>query len=36
MVPEKTFKPSALEGLLQYTQLFSNLALGAASLNVIR
>ncbi|ACO32870.1 polysaccharide biosynthesis/export protein [Acidobacterium capsulatum ATCC 51196] len=36
VVPEKTFKPSALEGLLQYTQLFSNLALGAASLNVIR
>uniref|UniRef100_A0A7V5CS94 Sugar transporter n=1 Tax=Acidobacterium capsulatum TaxID=33075 RepID=A0A7V5CS94_9BACT len=36
VVPEKTFKPSALEGMLQYTQLFSNLALGAASLNVIR
>lgn len=36
VVPEKTFKPSALQGLLQYTQLFSNLALGAASVNVIR
>jgi protein involved in polysaccharide export with SLBB domain len=36
VIPEKTFKPSALEGLLQYTQLFSNLALGAASVNVIR
>jgi protein involved in polysaccharide export with SLBB domain len=36
VVPEKTFKPSALEGLLEYTQLFSNVALGAASINVIR
>jgi protein involved in polysaccharide export with SLBB domain len=36
VVPEKTFKPSSLAGLLEYTQLFSNLALGAASLNVIR
>ncbi len=36
VVPEKTFRPSALQGLLEYTQLFSNLALGAASLNVIK
>ncbi len=32
MAPEKTFKPSALYGWLGYSQLFSNLALGAAML----
>lgn len=36
VVPEKLYKPSRLQGLLQYTQLFSQLALGAASINVIR
>jgi protein involved in polysaccharide export with SLBB domain len=36
VVPEKLYKPSKILGLLQYTQLFSQLALGAASINVIR
>ncbi|MGA8043340.1 MAG: SLBB domain-containing protein [Terracidiphilus sp.] len=31
VMPEKTFKPSALRGALDYSQLFSQLALGAAS-----
>lgn len=31
VVPEKTFKPSSLRGVLDYSQLFSQLALGAAS-----
>jgi len=35
VVPNKTFKPSALKGLLEWTQLFSQLALGAAAVNVI-
>ena len=35
VVPNKTFKPSALRGLLEWTQLFSQLALGAAAVNVI-
>jgi protein involved in polysaccharide export with SLBB domain len=36
IVPEKTFKPSALRGFLDYSQLFSQFALGAASLSVIQ
>ncbi len=36
VVPQKTFKPSALRGILDYSQLFSQLALGAASLSVIQ
>ena len=32
MAPEKTYKPSALYGILEYSQLFSNFALGAAML----
>lgn len=36
VVPEKTFRPSALQGLLEYTQLFSNLALGAAAISVVK
>ncbi len=32
MAPEKTYKPSALYGVLEYSQLFSNFALGAAML----
>ena len=35
VVPNKTFKPSALRGVLDYTQLFSQLAFGAAALSVI-
>ncbi len=35
VVPEKTFKPSALRGVLEWSQLFSQLALGAAAINVI-
>ncbi len=31
VVPEKTFKPSSMRGVLDYSQLFSQLALGAAS-----
>ena len=36
VVPEKLYKPSRLLGALQYSQLFSQLALGAASINVIK
>jgi len=36
VVPEKIMKPSALYGLMNWTQIFSQLALGAASVNVIR
>lgn len=36
VVPEKTFKPSALRGFLDWSQVFSQLALGAAAINVIR
>src|SRR5258707_15718740 len=36
VVPEKTFKPSALRGVLEWSQLFSQLALGAAAVNVIK
>lgn len=36
VVPEKLYRPSRLLGVLQYSQLFSQLALGAASLNVIQ
>ena len=36
VVPEKTFKPSALRGLIDWSQVFSQLALGAAAVNVIR
>ncbi|HMG86799.1 MAG TPA: SLBB domain-containing protein [Terracidiphilus sp.] len=35
VVPEKTFRPSALRGVLDWTQVFSQLALGAAAINVI-
>jgi protein involved in polysaccharide export with SLBB domain len=35
VVPDKNFKPSALRGFLDYTQLFSQLAFGAAALSVI-
>jgi protein involved in polysaccharide export with SLBB domain len=36
VVPEKTFKPSALRGVLDWSQMFSQFALGAAALSVIR
>ena len=36
VIPEKTFKPSALLGVLNWSQMFSQLALGAASLSVIQ
>jgi protein involved in polysaccharide export with SLBB domain len=35
VVPEKTFKPSALRGVLDWSQMFSQFALGAAALDVI-
>ena len=36
VVPEKTFKPSALRGVLDWSQMFSQFALGAAAVSVIR
>lgn len=36
VVPEKTIKPSALRGFLDWSQLFSQLALGAAAISVIQ
>ena len=36
VVPEKTFKPSALVGILNWSQMFSQFALGAAALSVIQ
>jgi protein involved in polysaccharide export with SLBB domain len=36
VVPEKTFKPSALRGLIDWSQVFSQLALGAAAVDVIK
>ncbi len=35
IVPEKTIKPSALRGVLDWTQIFSQLAFGAAAINVL-
>ena len=35
VMPEKTYKPSALRGVLDWSQLFSQFALGAAALSVI-
>ncbi len=35
VVPEKTFKPSALLGFLDWSQMFSQLAMGAAVLTVL-
>ncbi len=35
VVPDKTLKPSAMRGLLDWTQLFSQYALGAAAISVI-
>jgi protein involved in polysaccharide export with SLBB domain len=36
VVPEKTFKPSALRGFLDWSQMFSQFALGAAAISVIK
>lgn len=36
VVPEKTYKPSALRGFLDWSQVFSQFALGAAAVNVIQ
>ena len=36
VVPLKTYKPSALRGVLEWSQLFSQLALTAAALNSIQ
>src|SRR5579884_1754615 len=35
VVPEKTFRPTILRGILDWSQLFSQLALGAAAISVI-
>ncbi len=36
VVPDKTIRPTALRGLLDWTQIFSQLALGAAAVEVLR
>lgn len=36
IVPEKTFKPSALRGVLDWSQVFSQFALGAAAISILR
>ena len=35
VIPEKTFRPGALRGVLDWSQVFSQLALGAAAINVL-
>jgi protein involved in polysaccharide export with SLBB domain len=36
VVPEKTFRPSALRAVIDWSQLFSQFALGAAALSVLK
>jgi len=36
VVPEKTVRPTAMRGLLDWTQIFSQLAIGAAAIEVLR
>jgi protein involved in polysaccharide export with SLBB domain len=36
VVPDKTLRPTALRGLLDWTQIFSQLALGAAAVQILR
>jgi len=36
VVPEKTFRPSALRGFLDWSQVFSQLALGSAAISVLK
>jgi hypothetical protein len=35
VVPEKTYKPSALQGIMEWSGMFSQFALGAAALSVL-
>jgi hypothetical protein len=35
VVPEKRLKPSAMSGVLGWSQMFSQFALGAASMNSV-
>jgi hypothetical protein len=35
-MPEQIFKPGALRGLRDWTQVFSQLAMGAAVVNVLK
>jgi protein involved in polysaccharide export with SLBB domain len=36
VVPDKTLRPTALRGLLDWTQIFSQLAIGAAAIEVLK
>lgn len=36
VIPEKTYRPSALRGVMEWSQMFSQFAIGAASISVIR
>jgi protein involved in polysaccharide export with SLBB domain len=36
VIPEKTLRPSALRGLLDWSQVFSQFALGAAAIEVLK
>jgi hypothetical protein len=36
VVPQKTFKPSALRGVIDWSQMFSQFALGAAALSILK
>lgn len=36
VVPEKTFKPSTMRGVLEWSQMFSQFALGAAAISVLQ
>ena len=36
VVPEKTFKPSAMRGVVEWSQMFSQFALGAAALSILK
>ena len=36
VIPEKTFKPSALRGFLDWSQVFSQVAIGVAAISVLR
>lgn len=36
LVPEKSFRPSALRGIIDWSQIFSQFALGAAAVNLLR
>jgi hypothetical protein len=35
VVPDKTLRPTALRNILDWSQVFSQLALGAAAINVL-